>query len=157
MCMLMSVSYWWCPNCTKYICFIVKRKPGVSREFIYNVSPSTIIHVNKWYWGNSYIYMSLKPFSGYNWYKFHNKAQKNFQYIYIAQLSIIRRIQTVLNLHKHLCVLLWNVYKVYPEKTYLLCFTSHNHLPQVHTYELQRLKKRGSISLLWVIGKNGKM
>ena len=29
------------------LCFIVKRLPGVSQEFIYNVSPSTIIHVSE--------------------------------------------------------------------------------------------------------------
>ena len=31
------------------LCFIVKRIPGVSQEFIYNVSPSTIFHVNQLY------------------------------------------------------------------------------------------------------------
>ena len=76
----------------------------------------------------------IKPFSGYNWYKFHNKTQKNSLYIFFAQIRIIRRIQTVsqywmyspddalvarnIYISKGFCNLLWNVYQVYPEKSF---------------------------------------
>ena len=96
----MYVTWWWwlsCLNCsynTREISLIKRMAPFWIFRFDY---------------GGKKQYIKL--FSGYTWYTFNNKTQKNFWHIYFAQL---RRIQTVLTIVRNIYGKFFCVFETWP-------------------------------------------